>query len=85
KGREYCFSKGIIGMMSSTENPEQIEAYCKLGKTYEVKPGIKERFEVFASAAEAAKGKIESIPKGERLAPWLSAVGEELEKWGVEV
>ena len=54
KGRDYCFSKGIIGMMSSTENPEQIAEYCKVGKTYEVKPGIKERFEKFAGAAEEA-------------------------------
>lgn len=85
EGREYCFSKGIIGMMSSTENPEQIAEYCKVGKTYEVKPGIKERFEKFASAAEVAHEKIEEVPKGERLVPWLSAMGEELEKRGVEV
>jgi len=85
KGREYCFSKGIIGMMSSAENPEQIAEYCKVGKTYEVKPGIKERFESFAGAAEEAHKKIEEIPKGERLVPWLSAMGEELEKRGIEV
>lgn len=85
KGREYCFSKGIIGMMSSEENPEQIAEYCKVGKTYEVKPGIKERFETFASAAEEAHKEIEEIPKGERLVPWLTAMGKELEKRGVEV
>lgn len=85
KGRDYCFSKGIIGMMSSEENPEQIAEYCKVGKTYEVKPGIKERFETFAGAAEEAHKKIEEIPKGERLVPWLSAMGEELEKRGIEV
>jgi len=84
KGREFCFSKGVIGMISSEENPEQIAEYCKVGKTYEVKPGIKERFETFSSAAEAAHGKIEEIPKGERLVPWLSAMGEELEKRGIE-
>ena len=85
KGREYCFSPGVIGMISSQENPEQIAEYCKVGKTYEVKPGIKERFETFASAAEEAHEKIEEIPKGERLVPWLTAMGEELEKRGVEV
>ena len=84
-GREYCFSKGIIGMMSSAENPEQIAEYCKLGKTYEVRPGIKQRFESFAGAAEEAHKKIEGIPKGERLVPWFAAMGEELEKRGVEV
>lgn len=85
KDREYCFSPGIIGMMSSKENPEQIAEYCKVGKTYEVKPGIKERFERFAGAAEEAHKKIEEIPKGERLVPWLTAVGEELGKRGIEV
>ena len=85
KGREYCFSPGIIGMMSSTQNPEQIAEYCKVGKTYEVKPGIKKRFESFAEAAEEAHKEIEEIPKGERLKPWLTAMGEELEKRGIEV
>ena len=85
KGREYCFSPGVIGMMSSKENPEQIAEYCKVGKTYEVKPGIKERFESFAGAAEEAHKEIEEIPKGERLAPWLEAMGKELEKRGVAV
>ena len=83
--REYCFSKGIIGMMSSEENPEQIAEFCAVGKSYEVKPGIKERFERFAGAAEAAHKKIEGIPKGERLVPWFGAMSEELEKRGVEV
>jgi len=85
KGREYAFSPGVIGLISGEKNPEQMEAYCKVGKTYEVKPGIKERFETFASAAEEAHEKIEEIPKGERLVPWLTAMGEELEKRGVEV
>lgn len=85
RDREYCFSPGVIGMMSSEVNPEQISEYCAVGKTYEVKSGIKQRFESFAEAAEEAHKKIEEIPKGERLVPWFSAMGEELEKRGVEV
>jgi len=85
KDREYCFSPGVIGMMSSKENPEQIAEYCEVGKSYEVKPGIKERFAGFAGAAEAAHKKIEGIPKGERLVPWLKAISEELEKQGIEI
>lgn len=85
KERDYCFSPGVIGMMSSKENPEQVTEFCKVGKTYEVKPGIKQRFEEFSEAAEEAHKKIESIPKGERLSPWLSAMGKELEKRGIEV
>jgi hypothetical protein len=84
-GREYCFSPGVIGMMSSKKNPEQIDEYCKAGKTYEVKPGIKKRFESFAEAAEEAQEKIEEIPRGERLGPWLSEMSTELEKRGIEL
>ncbi|GAI37570.1 unnamed protein product [marine sediment metagenome] len=84
-GREYAFSPGVIGLISGEKNPEQMEAFCKAGKTYEVKPGIKERFELFASAAEEAHKGIEEIPKGERLEPWLTAMGRELEKRGIEV
>lgn len=85
KGREYAFSPGVIGLISGEKNPEQMEAFCKAGKVYEVKPGIKQRFESFAEAAEEAHKKIEEIPKGERLVPWLTAMGEELEKRGLEV
>ena len=85
KDREYAFSPGVIGLISGEKNPEQMEAFCKAGKTYEVKPGIKERFESFAGAAEEAHKKIEEIPKGERLVPWLTAMGEELEKRSIEV
>jgi len=84
-GREYCFSPGIIGMISSKENPEQLAEYCKVGKTYEVKPGARERFEKFAEAAEAAHRKIEHIPQGERLVPWLREMGAELEKRGIKI
>lgn len=85
KDREYCFSPGIIGMISSRENPDQIAEYCELGKSYEVKSGIKKRFESFAAAAEEAHKKIEGIPKGEKLVPWLTEMAGELEKRGIEV
>lgn len=81
KDREYCFTKGAIGMLS----PSQVETYCAAGKTYEVRPGIKERFHKFAEAAEEAHKKMEKIPKGERLIPWLGAMGEELKQRGLEV
>ncbi|GAI89094.1 unnamed protein product, partial [marine sediment metagenome] len=54
-------------------------------KTYEVRPGIKQRFEEFAEAAEAAHKRIEGIPKGERLVPWLTEMGKELRARGIEV
>jgi len=80
KGRDYCYSPGIIGMLEAG----QVPSYCPT-KEYEVRPGIKQRFEEFSEAAEAAHKKIEEIPKGERLIPWLTEMGKELRARGVEV
>lgn len=79
-GTEMCFSKGIIGTLSKAQN----EAYCKTKEI--LKEGaLVERVKKFKEAARAAKAKIEKIPKGERLEPWLKAMGEELGKRGIEV
>ena len=80
KGKDYCYSPGIIGMLEAG----QVPTYCPT-KEYEVRPGIKQRFEEFAEAAEAAHEKIEEIPKGERLIPWLTEMGKELKAKGIEV
>jgi len=80
KGKDYCYSPGIIGMLEAG----QVPTYCPT-KEYEVRPGIKQRFEEFAEAAEAAHERIEEIPKGERLIPWLTEMGKELRARGVEV
>ena len=82
KARDYCWSKGIIGMLK----PEQQEIYCVAGKTYKAQPRLVERYTTFAAAAERAHKEIESMPKGtERLEVWLSAMGRELAKEGIEV
>ena len=80
KGRDYCYSPGVIGMLEAG----QVPTYCPT-REYEVRPGIKQRFEEFSEAAEAAHKKIEEIPKGERLVPWLTEMGKELRARGVEV
>ncbi len=80
RGKDYCYSAGIIGMLEAG----QVPTYCPT-KEYEVRPGIKQRFEEFAEAAEAAHKRIEHIPKGERLIPWLTEMGKELRTRGVEV
>lgn len=81
KGRDYCFTQGAIGMLTG----QQQEEYCKAGKFPSVGPGARERFEKFAEAAEEAHKEIEDIPKGERLEPWLRAMGRELSERGVKV
>ena len=80
RGKDYCYSSGIIGMLEAG----QVPVYCPT-KEYEVRPGIKERFEEFAEAAEAAHKRIEHIPKGERLIPWVTEMGKELRARGIEV
>jgi hypothetical protein len=81
KERDYCFAgHGAIGLLS-TEQQE----LCKAGKVYKVKPGLKQRFQKFSEAASAAKKRIQEVPKGERLGPWLHAMGEELAQRGVQV
>jgi len=56
------------------------------GKTYKAQPALTERYERFAAAAERAHKEIESMPKGmPRLETWLSAMGRELSKEGIEI
>jgi len=82
KGKDLCWSGSIIGMLSQ---PQQ-QVYCVAGKAYKEQPRLVERYTRFAAAAERAHKDIESMPKGtERLKVWLSAMGRELSKEGIEV
>jgi hypothetical protein len=82
KGRDMCWSKGIVGMLAS----EQQDTYCIAGKVYKAQPALTERYEKFAAAAEEAHRKIEALPKGtERLEVWLQEMGKELSQRGIEV
>lgn len=75
-----CFSRGVVGTLSKP----QVEAYCPT-KEILTEGGIVERVKRFKEAAKAAKAKIAGIPKGERLEPWLTEMGKELRKRGIEV
>jgi len=82
KGKDLCWSRGILGMLKQ----EQEDIYCVAGKAYKEQPKLVERYTTFAAAAERAHKAIESMPKGaERLEVWLSAMGRELAKEGIEV
>ena len=82
KGKDLCYSRGIIGMLSQ---PQQ-DIYCVAGKAYKAQPALTRRYVTFAEAAEEAHKKIEAMPSGvERLEVWLSAMGEELSKRGIKV
>ena len=75
-----CFSKGVIGTLSKP----QVEAYCPT-KQIITEGGLVERVKKFKEAVKAAKARIAKVPKGERLEPWLHAMGEELRKRGIEI
>lgn len=79
-GTLMCFSKGIIGTLSKP----QVQAYCPT-KQILTEGGLVERVKKFKEAARAAQAKIAKIPKGERLEPWLKAMGKELRARGIEV
>lgn len=82
KGKDLCYSRGIIGMLSQ---PQQ-EIYCVAGKAYKEQPKLVERYQRFAAAAEEAHKKIETMPKGRgRLEVWLTEMGRELETRGITV
>lgn len=75
-----CFSRGIIGAL----DPAQREAYCPTTE-HVSSPGMTRRLRNWNEAVGVCKTEIESIPKGERLEPWLSCMGRELPKRGIEI
>jgi hypothetical protein len=75
-----CFSRGVVGTLSKS----QVEAYCPT-KEVLTSGGIVERVKKFKEAAAIAKAKVARLPKGEKLEPFLSSMGVELAKRGIEV
>ena len=79
-GKKLCFSKGAIGALDQSQR----KIYCT--EEIDVKDGgITHRIEQFREAAKVCKTRIEGLPKGERLHPWLECMGEELAKRGIKI
>jgi len=81
-GAEMCWSPGILGLMSSQKNPEQIRRYCAVGKTPDGS-GVKQRFAKVKTAVEEAHEEWEK--KGGGLSGWWSEVAKSLEKHKIEL
>ncbi|GAI02962.1 unnamed protein product, partial [marine sediment metagenome] len=47
--------------------------------------GMTRRLRNWQEAVSVCKVEIEPIPKGEKLEPWLSCMGRELPKRGIEI
>ena len=82
EGEEYCWSPGVLGLMSSKKNPEQIAQYCVAGKEV-AGAGAARRFaELKATIGEAHQ---EWQKEGGDLKKWWQKVGEKLEEKGIEL
>lgn len=79
---EMCWSPGVLGLMSSKKNPEQIAKFCAVGKE-PAGEGAKQRFEKVKGAIEEAHREWEK--RGEGLSGWWSEVAKSLEKHGIEL
>lgn len=81
----YCWSEGVLGLISSDKNPEQIQDFCKV-KHSSPSNELKKRFEKFQEAASEAQKEYEQIPESKReWTDWLEAMSKSLEKHGIEV
>ena len=72
-----CYSKGVMGTLSKAQK----EVYCNPL----IELGESERARKFAEAAEEAHKKVEKLPKGEKIEPWLTEMGKSLRKRGIEL
>ena len=79
---EMCWSPGVLGLMSSKKNPEQIAQFCAIGKT-PASEGVKERFEKVKGAIESAHSQWQK--EGGDLQNWWHKVAESLEKREIEL
>lgn len=77
-GELFVWSPGVVGMLS---DPQE-KIFCK---TVETETKLPKRIIEFKKAVAEAHKKIEKIPMGKRLIPWLEAMSIELKKRGIEV
>jgi hypothetical protein len=79
--RRVVFSKGIVGALDL----DQQALYCAETEVKELSPKQKARLEAFRAGAESCHTSTSALPKGERLAPFLGCLSEELRKRGQEL
>ncbi|GAH35808.1 unnamed protein product [marine sediment metagenome] len=81
-GFEACWSPGVLGLMTSQKNPEQIREFCKMGKLPGGE-GAGERFLKVRGAISEAHERWEK--KGGGLPGWWEEVARSLEERKIEL
>lgn len=81
EGEEYCWSPGVLGLISSKKNPEQITEFCALGK-YPGGEGAKKRFAEIKSAVGEAHREWQA--EGGGLESWWDRIAKKMKEKGLE-
>ncbi len=74
-GSELCHSKGIVGFLNEAEKSK----YCH-PKVYTQSPALEKRLGEFKEAVAVCKAEVATMPKGEKLGPYLNCMGTELKR-----
>lgn len=82
EGETFCWSPGILGLISSKKNPDGIEQYCALGQIA-AGEGMQKRFARIKSAVDKAHEEYEKSG-GTGMVDWWTKVGGELAQAGVK-
>lgn len=78
----YAWSPGVLGLISSKKNPEQLKEFCALGIT-PAGAGAQERFTKLKGAIGEAHEEWER--NGEGLPEWWETVGKKMAEKGISL
>jgi hypothetical protein len=81
RGRELCYSKGIIGAL----DPEQEALYCPTKEELQLTPAQRARIEAFQAGADTCKAAVQDLPEGTRLEPYMACLHTELKERGQQL
>jgi hypothetical protein len=79
ENEDYCWSPGILGLISGKKNPEQMAEFCKT--KIPGSAGLHSRFSEVKDAVTQAHKEWEQ--EGSGLKGWWEKVGEKMERRGV--
>ncbi len=78
---KLCYSHGVVGALSH----DQEKLYCETYTELPASPALIERQRIMKDAAVFCQSKVQDIPEGQRLEPFLSCMSREAKKKGLEL